>query len=538
MLVGGTGQGAGGLRVGGLATGIDTESLVRDMMRVHQIRVDRLKQDRQLVEWRRDAYREVTTLLRRFSDDFFSGLNPSSDIRSRGNLMAMRAISSDTSFMTVQAASEAVPGTVTIAGIDRLATPTSVLGRIRPIASGQSIDSSLEALGFAATGTIVNFNVGGRAFSFNSTGTMRHVMNTVNADTAAGARFFYSGIEERFIIQTKNTGAATSALTTSGAFLENLGLAGPTQVRVNGQDASVRFGATGGGSVTVTQSTNTFTLDGITYNLARPTPTGTSLSVTVSQNTDRIVEVIKGFVERYNRALADINTKLSEQRFRNHLPLTDEQRRNMSAQQIEQWEQRARSGLLQNNRTLQSVADALRAAVTEPFSAAGINLHEIGITTGPHFERGRLHINETRLREALSTRGEQITTLFTTQSAVAYSPDLTSAQRTQRTAESGIAHRVSDVLQDFARLTRNVAGRKGTLLERAGFIGSITEFHNELNSEIREIDTRIDSALATLERSEQRYWRQFTALEDAIQRMNAQSAWLAQQFAASSQQRG
>jgi flagellar hook-associated protein 2 len=536
MFIGSTGQNSGGLRIGGLATGLDTESLVRDMMRVHRIRVDRLKQDRQLVEWRRDAYREVTTQLRRFADDFLSSLNPASDMRSASNHMALNAVSSDPSFVTVSAGASAVTGTVTIAGVDRLATPTSILGRTGLLQPGMTIDSSLETLGFAATGTRVEFTIAGRNFAFNSTDSMRHVMNTVNADAAAGVRFFYSGIESRFIIQTRNTGAATSSLSASGVFLENLGLTGPTSTRVEGQDASVRFQTTGGlGTITVNQAANTFTIDGITYNLVRSTPAGTSLTVTVSQNTDRAFDTIKAFVERYNQVLGDINEKLAEQRFRDHRPLTDEQRAEMTEQQIEQWESRAKSGLLQNNRILQSAVDALRTAFTQPFQAAGISLQEIGITTGSHFERGRLHINETRLREALSTRVEQITALFTSQSTIAYSPDLTSAQRAQRTAESGIAHRVSDVLQDMVRLTRNSHGRKGVLLERAGFTGSITEFQNDLNTQIRGIDSRIDTALDAMERSEQRYWRQFTALEDAIQRMNAQSAWLAQQFAAGGQ---
>jgi len=526
-------QGTGGLRIGGLATGLDTESLVRDMMRAQQMRVDRLKQDRQLVEWRRDAYREITTLLRRFADDFLSSLNPSSDIRSSTNIMAMKAVSSDPSSVSVTAAASAVTGTVTIAGVDVLARATSILGGTGPMPQGSGLDMSLEALGFAASGTSVDFTVNGRAFTFASTVSMRHVMDTVNADAQAGVRFFYSGIESRFIIQTRNTGAATTTLATSGAFLENLGLAGPAQTRVDGQDASVRFMTTGGlSTVTVSQASNTFTLDGITYNLLRTTQTGISLNITVSHNTDKAVEVIKGFVERYNKALGDINTKLSEQRHRDYRPLTEEQRADMSEQQIEQWEQRAKSGLLQNNRILQSAVDALRTAVMEPFQAAGITLQEIGITQGHHFERGRLHLDEVRLREALGTRGERIAALFTTQSTISYSPDLTSAQRAQRTTESGLAHRISDVLQDFVRITRNNSGRKGTLLERAGFTGSITEFRNDLTIEMQGFDTRITSALDAMEISEQRYWRQFTALEDAIQRMNAQSAWLAQQFAA------
>jgi len=504
--------------VGGLATGLDTESLVRDMMRIHQVRVDRLKQDRQLIEWRRDAYREVTGILRRFGDDFLSALNPTSDMRSKSNLAALTAVSSDPSYVSVSAASSAVSGTVTIAGVDRLATPTSLLGSTQ---AGINIDSSLETLGFATLGSSIEFTISGRTFSFNSTDTMRHVMNTVNADAAAGVRFFYSGIESRFIIQTRNTGAATSSLAVSdvpdmpGMFLNTLGLSGAAQNRVSGQDASVRFQTTGGlGTVTLNQASNTFTVDGITYNLLRATPAGVSLNVTVSQNTDRTVNAIKAFVERYNQILTGFNEKLGEQRFRDYRPLTDDQRSEMSEQQIEQWENRAKSGLLQNNRILESAVNALRTAFTQSFQAAGISLQEIGITTGSHFERGRLHLDEARLREAVGVRHEQISSLFSSQSTIAYS------------------HRVSDVLQDFVRLTRNNHGRKGTLLERAGFTGSITEFQNEMNTQMRGIDNRIDTALDAMERNEQRYWRQFTALEDAIQRMNAQSAWLAQQFAA------
>jgi len=485
-----------------------------------------------MVEWRRDAYREVTGILRRFGDDFLSALNPTSDMRSKSNLAALTAVSSDPSYVTVSAASSAVSGTITIAGVDRLATPTSLLGSTQ---AGINIDSSLETL-VPTLGSSIEFTISGRTFTFNSTDTMRHVMNTVNTDAAAGVRFSYSGLESRFIIQTRNTGAATSSLVVSGAFFGVSGPFGAAQTRVDGQDASVRFQTTGGlGTVTLNQASNTFTVDGITYNLLRATPAGVSLNVTVSQNTDRTVNAIKAFVERYNQILTGLNEKLGEQRFRDYRPLTDDQRNEMSEQQIEQWEKRAKSGLLQNNRIIESAVNALRTAFTQPFQAAGISLQEIGITMGSHFERGRLHLDEARLREAVGVRHEQISSLFSSQSTIAYSPDLTSAQRAQRTAESGIAHRVSDVLQDFVRLTRNSNGRKGTLLERAGFTGSITEFQNDMNTQMRGIDNRIDTALDAMDRNEQRYWRQFTALEDAIQRMNAQSAWLAQQLGTANQ---
>jgi flagellar hook-associated protein 2 len=520
-----------GLRFGGLATGLDTQTLVRDLLRAEQLRVDRLRQEKQLAEWRQEEYREVTSLLRSFADGFFSSLNPLADMRSAATFGAMRVAVSDSSFLTAVANNEAREGTKVIAGIDSLATPTFVLGHTGALPAGRTVDETLEALGFAAPGSTVEFAVAGRNFSFRSTDTMRHVMNAVSADAAAGVRFFYSALETRFILETRNTGAATATLTTSGAFLENLGLAGATATRINGTDASVRFGVTGGtGTVTVTRATNNFTLDGITYSLLRPTPTGTSVSLTVSRDTDRVFNAIRAFVDRYNQVLDDIHGRLREQRFRDYPPLTEAQRREMSEAEIKLWEERARSGLLNNNQILQGVVNNMRSALAQPLAAAGISLQEIGITTGPHQERGRLRLDESRLRTALQTRGEQVAALFARESTITYSPNLTAAQREERHAAAGIAHRISDILHDNIRTVRDSGGRQGFLLERAGMPGNITEFRNVLSGEITRLERRIDTVLATLAQREENLWRRFTAMEQAIQRMNSQSMWLAQQF--------
>jgi flagellar hook-associated protein 2 len=202
----------------------------------------------------------------------------------------------------------------------------------------------------------------------------------------------------------------------------------------------------------------------------------------------------------------------------------------MSEAEIKLWEKRARSGLLNNNQILQGAVNNMRFALVQPVPAAGISLQEIGITTGPHRERGRLHLDENRLRAALNTRGEQVAALFSRESSIIYSPDLTAAQRTERHATAGIAHRLSDILQDNIRTVRDSSGRQGLLLERAGIPGNVTEFRNVLTSEISRLEGRIETALTALTQREDRLWRQFTALERAIQRMNSQSMWLEQQL--------
>ncbi|MFN3367732.1 MAG: flagellar cap protein FliD N-terminal domain-containing protein, partial [Exiguobacterium mexicanum] len=51
------------IRFGGLASGIDTESIIKQLMTVERIPVDRLDQKKQLTTWKVDAYREVNRSL-------------------------------------------------------------------------------------------------------------------------------------------------------------------------------------------------------------------------------------------------------------------------------------------------------------------------------------------------------------------------------------------------------------------------------------------------------------------------------------------
>src|SRR5690625_3464904 len=52
-----------GMRVGGLATGMDIDGIVKDLMAAERIPLDKLEQDKTRIEWQRDAFREVNLML-------------------------------------------------------------------------------------------------------------------------------------------------------------------------------------------------------------------------------------------------------------------------------------------------------------------------------------------------------------------------------------------------------------------------------------------------------------------------------------------
>ena len=122
--------------------------------------------------------------------------------------------------------------------------------------------------------------------------------------------------------------------------------------------------------------------------------------------------------------------------------------------------------------------------------------------------------------------------LFSKQSTSvsSYGPDLSNVDRELRNKEQGIFQRINDILQDYTRTTRNSDGKKGILIEKAGIKGDFTEFNNLLSKEIKDKDKAIYDLNRKLYEKENRYYLQFAKLEQAMNSMNAQSSWLAQQF--------
>ncbi len=369
----------------------------------------------------------------------------------------------------------------------------------------------------------IKFTINGREFSFSTDDTLRDVINQINADQKAGVTLVYSSLTGTFTLQTKDTGstAKIEIQDVAGNFLSAIGM--DTSQTAKGQDAVITIN-----NQKVYRSSNTFTIDGITYNLKAETDQPVELKV--ERDIDTAVNNIKAFVDKYNEFIAKINNVLREKRDPSYLPLTDEQRKEMSERDIELWEEKAKKGLLRSDPLLENILYGMRRALIEKVEGVDISLWEIGITTGQWYENGKLYVDENKLRTALLERGDEVTRLFSQSSDISYSPDLSSQDRKIRYSGSGLMHRISDILQDNIRTIRDSSGKKGILLEKAGIEGDLSEVENMMNEQLKRMDRQIERTLELLVQKEERYWRQFTAMERAMQQMYAQSDWLYYQF--------
>jgi flagellar hook-associated protein 2 len=376
--------------------------------------------------------------------------------------------------------------------------------------------------------TEISFEINGQSFSFDAkTTSMNKIMAAVNANAAAGVRMSYDSLNDKFVLESRETGvtARIDAGDNSGGLLGSLGLEA-TDIR--GRDASITYDDGINGEQTITRSTNSFNVNGIVFNLKKDFEGAVELSVT--SDPTKAVELIKGFVEKYNDLLDKLNAKLSEKREYDYEPLTDLQKEAMTEDEIKRWEEKAKSGLLSGDNILRSIVTGFRNAMIGAVEDAGMTLADIGIKSNSWVDRGKLYIDEDKLMQALADNPNEVFNLFTKQSDVSYNSAVGNAEaRARRFRESGLVYRIYDVIQDNIR-TNTIGGQRGALLEKAGMTGDRSLFNNTLYHQISDYDRKIDKLNDELIMKENQYYIQFAQLERLISEMNNQSMWLAQQF--------
>jgi flagellar hook-associated protein 2 len=268
----------------------------------------------------------------------------------------------------------------------------------------------------------------------------------------------------------------------------------------SGQDAEVWYNGVLG-----KYASNTISVGGINFT-AKKVSTD-DVNIVVSQDVDAVYDKIKAFVDKYNDVIDTINLKTTEERYRNYLPLTDEQKTAMKDTEIELWEERAKSGLLRNDSLLSGVVGNFRQNWYQNVTGGSSSyqqMSDIGIATQGYVENGKLYINEVKLKEAIANDPEGVMRLFTAND-----------NNTATTSGDGIAVRLYD---SAANVLSNLKNKAGT----AGSISSTYEIGKKLTS----LNTNISSLLARLDDYEAQYYKQFTAMEQALSKYQAQASTL------------
>ena len=294
---------------------------------------------------------------------------------------------------------------------------------------------------------------------------------------------------------------------------------------IKGQDATMTA-LINGVSTTLTSGTNTFDIDGfkVTANgKFETTQENEYVSFDAKVDADKVVDAIKSFVEDYNKVLAEINEQYSTQpdHKNDYKPLTDDQKADMTEKQIEEYETKAKEGLLFGDNDLGGLSNGLR------FVFSNSDLSAIGINVSTDYsDKGKISLDETKLRSALASDPDAVASAFTDplEKKQVTNKDGTTSW-VDDTSSGGAMSRLKVQLDKYAATT---GATKGILIEKAGSQYSpMALLQNTLQDKIDSYDDVIDSLTDQLNDKIDFYTSKFSKLEALIAQMNSQSSYLA-----------
>ncbi|MFB4165231.1 flagellar hook-associated protein 2 [Alteribacillus sp. JSM 102045] len=510
-------------RITGFASGMDINQTVRDLMQAERQPLVKMEQDSLRLQYEMEDYREMNREYQNFHNSIFDGI-----IR-RSNTTAKEATSSNESLVGVSASADAVEGSHTILNVTQLAAAASNVsdnpeaGDGEPhvtTADGMEVLKADQALGEQIdldwdedgnyTFEITTFGEDGEnteEITFSETDSLNDIIDQLNR-SGAGVSGFYDENAGKFSITRSETGVFNedgNEINFNGdAFLTDVLHLDETN-ETAGQNAKFELNG-----IETERTSNQFSENGVEFTLKDEFDT--QVNVSVNPDTEGIKETIMGFVDDYNEMLENTNEKLNEEYYRDYPPLTEDQRGDMTEKEIEQWEERSQSGYLHRDDILTRGLNTMRQDMYEEVDtgegAAFSHLTEIGITTSSDYrERGKLEVDETALEQAIQEDSEAVYQLF--------------AADGDSYEEKGLARRVRDSLDSTM----------DSIAERAGgpTVPSPDQF--TIGREMTQLEDRMSNFERRMQQTEERYWDQFTRMEQAMAEANAQAQQMQQQMA-------
>jgi flagellar hook-associated protein 2 len=276
------------MSVDGLISGMDTTSLITQLLQAEAGPQTALKKRLTVAETSASAYRTVNTA--------FAAVRSAAEAVLKSDTWTPMKATSSASSVAVSASNGAQPGSLTFT-VDELATSHSVLNRTTPgtWTSATSAYGAAEIEVFDENGVALTPKI-----TIGGTGTLADAAAAINADTThklSASVVQLSTGEAALRITSEETGAASKfSLAGAGSFTDN----------TVGRDAKISIGVDN--PVSVTSATNTFdsVLPGATLTVSQK---GTEkITVSIADDPNAVAAKVQSLVDAVNSALTTVKT--------------------------------------------------------------------------------------------------------------------------------------------------------------------------------------------------------------------------------------
>lgn len=537
------------IRVSGLVSGLDTESLVKELVSAYSTKKDSYVKKQTKMEWTMDAWSTVNSKTYSFYSSTLSNARFSSDYNVK------KASSSNEKVATVSTSNNAVNGTQTLS-VKQLAATGYMTGSRIAATDNSKLTGKSTLAEIGMTGDSGKIAVGDTEIELTSDMTMNDFISKLKD---AGVNANFDEDSQRIFINAKKSGVAgefsivakdesgLSAITNLGLFssvdtqgnetadmkeyrklaaegdsfaadvisrVEGGTLANSAgSARISAQDAKIVLNG-----AEFTGSNNSFSINGLNINISAVTETkdedGNVISddpiqITTSTDTQGIYDKIKSFLKGYNELVSYLDGLYYADAASGYEPLTDDEKEKLTDKQIEDWEKKVKDGLLHRDSNLSAVSYALRGAFSKTTLTVGdktYSISDFGIGTGEFAatkdkDRGVYHINGDKDDPLTSSKADKL------MEAISKDPEA--------------------VTEFFQKLANNMYDALSDKMKSSSVRSAFTIYNDkQMSSQYSDYTDKVKSWEDKLKDYEDYYYKKFSQMEKALSELQQKTSAL------------
>ncbi len=494
-----------GISFSGMASGMDTQGIVRDLMKVERTRVERIQKEKTKFEWKKDAWADLNKEIFGFyKKELF-------EFKSAGTYRSKKLNSSNPLLVKAVDGYEAPNGSHHIE-ILNMAKGSKLTGdKIENTGNEVSIDTKLSELTSFSDGELktLSISLDGGATTMEVSLDENDTIGTLSdklKDLDIEASISFDDNYDRFFISSKETGSGVKVQLDSADsdLLDAIGFDSANRVGSVGEDAAFIYNG-----VEFSSDKNEVSVNGLKFNILANS--GQS-DITITQDTEKTYNKVKEFINKYNEILKSLEEKYNADSARGYEPLTDEQKAAMTEKDVESWEKKIKDSLFKRDDKISNIRNSMRITIssndgvdTSAFKFS--SLSELGVVTGRWQESGKIHIEgdeddfiysakKNKLKEAIENEPEKVEELLTA-------------------------------------LGNELYKKMGKMMKSTPNSSALTFYDDkQMSKDLIKYEKRIITMERKMAKIEERYYKQFAAMEQAMQKSQATGAWLAQQLGA------
>lgn len=494
------------IRLSGLNSGMDTESIITELVSAKKVSVNNVKKEKIKLSWKMDAWKELNSKIY----SLYTGTVDK--MRWASSYVKKKSTVSDNNLLSVVSGENAINGVQT-ASVESLAKAGYLTGGKVQTADGGKVaaNTKLTDMGIAA-GTTFNITSGGKTteIKIDADTTMSGLVDQLRS---AGVNANFDAENQRLFVSAKATGKDNDfSFSGDDAALKTLGLIEDASnpdgaVKIDGSNAVLYLNG-----AKFESANNTFQVNGATYTLTGVSEKNADGSlkestITTTDDYDEIYDTVKNFLKKYNELINEMDKLYNAESASGYDPLLAEEKEALTETEISDWENKIKGALLRKDSSLSSIMSTLKTTMSGSIEVDGEKMYlaDFGIKTLGYFNA------EENERNAYHIDGDK---------------DDSNTSMKEDSLKAMIASDPTKVQKFFSQLSQNLYTSMTSAMSRVEGYRSIYKVYNDkqMETELSGYDKKIADMEEALTDYENKWYDKFSAMEVAMAKMSSKQS--------------